>query len=124
MLEEIINWDSIKEMDECEDIICNMFSNSELLANYKTENELGALYKLCDESVVFISSKIKDFDDDDIYKIIEDAIIHTTLNNMMNYLRSVRFDQAINYDAKDLAEPLLSELYKNRKIDKKNINGK
>lgn len=44
-----------------------------------------------------------------------------TIEELMSYLRQVKSDPAINYDLRNIAKPLISQLYRNRKVEIDNV---
>jgi hypothetical protein len=123
MLNELINWSLVKDLNESSDKLENLFKNSEVLAKYKTETQTGVIFKLKDEKIVMVYSDNKELVEEDINEIVKNSIIFPLLSDAMNYLRDVRFDHVINYDIRNLTEPLLGELYKNKKVEIKDILG-
>ena len=58
---------------------------------------------------------------DNIDKVIDKSVIFDTMLELINYLRDIRFDHAINYNLRNIASPLLAEIYKNKTINIKDI---
>ncbi len=123
MLKEFINWEAIKGLEETNTKLENIFIDSEILAKFQNEKEIGVIHKLKNEKIVMVFSKNKSITDSDILAIVNNSKIFDLLSEGMNYLRNVRFDHAINYEIRNLTEPLLGELYKNKKVEIKDILG-
>lgn len=123
MLNELVNWSLVKDLKESSEKLENLFKNSEVLAKYKNETQIGVIFRLSDEKILMIFSENKELVEEDINDILKNSISFPLLSDAMNYLRGVRFDHAINYEIRNLTEPLLGELYKNKKVEIKDILG-
>jgi hypothetical protein len=121
MLKENINLEAIKELKESSNKLENFFKNTDILAKIKVGNDFGVIHKFENNKVTMLFSHSEEITNDDV---IRNSKSFDTINDAINYLREVRFDHAINYDIRFLTEPLLGELYKNRKIEIKDILGK
>lgn len=120
MLKELIDWDIIAELNSNKENIDKIFLNSIVVTKYSTNKQIGIIYKIDDSKIVMSFLNYEDLSE---LNIINNSYEFSTLRDAMNYLREVRFDHAINYEIKDLAEPLLGELYKNKKVEIKDILG-
>ena len=111
------------EADNVYEFLKYYFITDEIIAEVKNDNQIGIIFKLKNSKFALIFSDIKELNESDKIQIIESVVYFDILSDCMNYLRSVRFDHEINYEIKQLTEPLLGELYKNRKVEIKDILG-
>lgn len=114
-----VNLTGIESCLRVEDKIKFFFESSGLIAYYKGDSMVSSIFMLDNEYVLIYTEYLNN--NFDIDKILNNAIKRSSIANMMNYLRDVRFDHAINYEIRDLIEPLLGEFYKNKKIGIKDI---
>jgi DNA-directed RNA polymerase len=119
MMKNKVNLTGIESCLRVEDKIKFFFESSGLIAYYKGDSMVSSIFMLDNEYVLIYTEYLNN--NFDIDKILNNAIKRSSIANMMNYLRDVRFDHAINYEIRDLIEPLLGELYKNKKIGIKDI---
>ncbi len=102
-------------------------NENELLSKAKNEGMEGSISRLPDGVIELVYSGIIEEDkfrsNVKITKVEETHMTFPTVGDIMNYLRKVRFDHALNFELGKLAEPLLGELYKNKKIDVFDILG-
>jgi hypothetical protein len=139
MLKDIIDWEKVMVQPRYAgghvEIMENLFKNATVIAKHVEQNyegELGYIYKLEDKRFVITNDYFGSCSGCDAYEDCTDEELKNLCvqlaNNsktfdsvvaMITFLRSVKEDQAVNYDLRNLATPLISELYKNRivKID-------
>jgi hypothetical protein len=122
MLKEKLNLRILEDSINIELKMKNLFIDSNNIAFCKTECLIGVIYKV-DNKYVFMYIDIKDIDIKDIDKYLDKAVICDNLGYIMNYLRDVRFDHALNFEIKDLVEPMLGELYKNKTVEIRDVLG-
>ena len=91
-----------------------------ILAKCFGDDKVCIIFKVDNYKINIAFSNDIHSSDEELF-MLENQINFETISVFMNYLRSVRFDHAINYEIKDLVVPLLGELYKNRKIDIRDI---
>lgn len=87
--------------------------NIEMIAHYVDDNDEGFIKRVNDGYQVIYSNKKEN--------ITDDKLEFLSMVDVMNYLRDVRLDHAINYNMKNLSTNLLGEIYKNRNIKIENI---
>lgn len=139
MLKDIINWDKVMIKPRLAgghtEIMDVLFENATVIAKYvenSYDGELGYIYKLNDGRFVLTNDYFGSCSGCDAYEdctdeelknlcvqLANNSKIFDSVISMITFLRNVKEDQAINYDLRNLAAPLITELYKNRivKID-------
>ncbi len=123
MLKEKLDFQILEESISIELKMKNLFIDSVNIAFCKTDVMVGVIYKTSDNKYVFIYTSEKDINKNNIDKVLDSAIIYNTLGDIMNYLRDVRFDHAINFEIRNMVEPMLGELYKNKTVEIRDVLG-
>jgi hypothetical protein len=89
--------------------------NIEMIAHYVDDNDEGFIKRVNDGYQIIYSNKKEN--------ITDNKLDFVSLCDVMNYLRNVRLDHAINYNMKHLSTNLLGEIYKNKDVKIENILG-
>lgn len=136
MLEDLINWKEVMEQPRnsrgYKEVMDNLFENATILGYHIDDNhtgEIGYVYKLEDERFVITNGDFKtdpELEEDQQIKhtdeelktmcseMVKNAISFDSIHDTISFLRGVKEDHAVNYDLRNLAKPLIADLYKNR----------
>lgn len=137
MLKDLINWDVVmKQLRTAgghQEIMENLFQDSTIIAAYTENNydgELGYIYQLEDGRFVLTNDYFGSCSGCDVYEdctdeelknlcvqLANNSKIFDSINVLIAFLRNVKQDHAINYDLRNLAKPLIAELYKNNQVE-------
>ena len=136
MLKDLINWEEVMKQPRnsrgYKEVMDKLFDNVTVLG-YHIDNkhigEIGYVYKLEDDRIIITNGifktdpeleeyqQIKHTDDElktMCVEIVNNAIVFDSIQETIGFLRSVKEDQAVNYNLRKLAKPLIADLYKNR----------